>query len=88
MADEKPTKVTVEALKFHTTAGQAYQIGDTYEVDESAVANLEFQGMAIRVDRVAHAKAVDKAAKKSTAVESLTLKDKAIRPSRGKKSRR
>jgi len=48
-------KVTVEAIKYHTNAGKAYQIGDTYEVDESAVDNLVAQGMALRADRVEHA---------------------------------
>jgi len=61
---ETPKKVTVEALKYHTTAGEEYQIGDTYDVDEAAVENLTTQGMAVRVDRVAHAKAAEKAAAK------------------------
>lgn len=51
-------KVTVETLKYHTTAGAAYDVGDTYDVDEAAVENLAVQGMAIRTDRVAHAKAL------------------------------
>ena len=61
MATDAPKKVTVEALKYHTTAGEAYDVGDTYEVDESAVENLVVQGMAVRTDRVAHAKAQTKA---------------------------
>lgn len=51
-------KVTVEALKSHTAAGEAYDVGDTYSVDEAAVENLAVQGMAARVDRVAHAKSL------------------------------
>ena len=61
---ETPKKVKVEALKYHTTAGEEYQIGDTYDVEEAAVENLTTQGMAVRVDRVAHAKAAEKAAAK------------------------
>lgn len=58
MAAETPKKVTVEALKYHTTAGESYDVGDTYDVDETAVDNLVAQGMAVRTDRVAHAKAL------------------------------
>jgi hypothetical protein len=63
MADEKPKKVTVEAIKFHTNAGEAYEIGDSYDVDESAVDSLAANGFAIRVDRAAHAKKAAKPAK-------------------------
>jgi hypothetical protein len=62
MADEQPKKVTVEALKFHTNAGEAYQVGDTYDVEEHAVDNLTNLGMAVRTDRVNVAKADTKAA--------------------------
>jgi hypothetical protein len=65
MADEKPKKVKVEALKYHTNAGEAYEVGETYEVDEAAVDNLVHQGMAVRVDRAAVAKAESKAAEKA-----------------------
>ena len=61
MVDEKMVKV--EALKFHTTAGEEYQVGDTYNVPESAVDNLVNLGMAVRVDRVEAAKAAAKPAK-------------------------
>lgn len=67
MADEKPVKVKVEALKFHSNSGADYQVGDTYEVDEAAVDNLVNQGMAVRVDRAAVAKASAKAAEKQQA---------------------
>jgi hypothetical protein len=63
MSDEKPKKVTVEAIKYHTHAGEEYQVGDTYDVDEDAVASLQAQGMAIRTDRAAVAKKADKDAK-------------------------
>jgi hypothetical protein len=56
-------KVTVEALKPHTNAGESYDVGDTYDVDHSAVENLAVQGMAVRTDRVAHAKALKSTAK-------------------------
>ena len=62
---DKPKKVTVEAIKWHTNAGEAYDIGDTYEVDEEAAAGLAIQGMAIRTDRVAEAKKAEKDAKKA-----------------------
>lgn len=62
MADDKPKKVKVEALKYHTNAGEAYDVGDTYDVDESAVESLGTMGFAVRVDRVAVAKAATKAA--------------------------
>lgn len=61
MADAKPVMVKVEAIKLHSTAGQAYDVGDTYEVPEADVDNLATLGMAVRVDRVAHAKAAAKA---------------------------
>jgi hypothetical protein len=64
MADQTPKKVKVEAIKYHTNAGKEYQIGDTYEVDESAVDSLGTNGMALRVDRAAVAKQAAKAAEK------------------------
>ena len=63
MADQKPVTVTVEALKYHTNGGEEYQVGDTYDVPEDAVANLAHLGMAVRVDRVAHAKKAAESAK-------------------------
>jgi hypothetical protein len=69
MAEVKPMTVKVEALKYHTNAGKAYQVGDTYEVDEAGVDNLVHQGMAVRVDRVAHAKKVAKPAKPAKAAK-------------------
>ena len=78
MADEKPKMVTVEALKYHTTAGEAYDVGDTYDVPEHAVENLITQGMAVRVDRVAAAKSAAKAAEKAQAAAA-----KSARPAKG-----
>jgi hypothetical protein len=63
-AVEKPKQVKVEALRYHTNAGEAYDVGDTYEVDETAVDNLVSQGMAVRVDRAAVAKAATQAVEK------------------------
>jgi hypothetical protein len=73
MADkvEKPRQVTVEAIKFHTNAGESYDVGDTYDVDEAAVDNLTHLGMAIRVDRKAVAKAAAKPAKPAKAVKRI-----------------
>jgi uncharacterized Zn finger protein len=73
MADAKPTKVTVEAINYHTNAGEEYQVGDTYEVDEAAVDNLAIQRMAIRVDRTAVAK---KAAKPTKAAAKKARKSR------------
>lgn len=56
MAEVKPMMIRVEALKVHSTEGKEYQIGDTYDVPESAVDNLATLGMAVRVDRAAHAR--------------------------------
>lgn len=65
--------VKVEALKYHSTGGKEYQVGDTYAVDESAVENLQHLGMAVRVDRADVAKAQAKATKsRSTAVAPMT----------------
>lgn len=59
--------VKVESIKYHTNGGQAYEVGDTYDVAEDAVDNLVNQGMAVRVDRVAQAKRAQKAAVKPAA---------------------
>ena len=92
MADAKPAKVTVEALKYHTTAGQEYQVGDTYDVDEGAVDNLALQGMAVRVDRAAVAKAANKAAQAQQAAAVKPAKParaaKVARVPRAKKGRK
>lgn len=53
---EKPKQVTVEAIKAHTNAGESYEVGDTYDVDEAAVDSLVAQGFALRTDRVAVAR--------------------------------
>jgi hypothetical protein len=89
MADEKPKTVKVEALKYHTNAGEAYDVGDTYDVDEAAVDNLVHQGMAVRVDRAAVAKASAKAAERQTKALETTKGGKLKRTrtaKRGKKS--
>jgi hypothetical protein len=85
MADEKPKMVKVEALKFHTNAGKAYEIGDTYDIEESAVDNLSHQGMAVRVDRVAVAKQAAKDAEKAAKV---TPEPKRVVTAKAKKGRR
>jgi hypothetical protein len=61
MADEKDDKVMVKvrALKAHTAAGESYDVGDIYEVEESAVDNLAVLGMAVRVDEGAPAPRAD-----------------------------
>lgn len=72
MADkvEKPKMVQVEAIKFHTNAGETYDVGDTYSVEESAVDNLAINGFALRSDRAAVAKqARADAAKSAKATE-------------------
>lgn len=63
---DKPEKVTVEAIKAHTNAGESYDVGDTYDVDEGAVESLAANGFALRADRVEVAK---KAAKESERAE-------------------
>lgn len=47
--------VTVEALKYHTHDGKAYNVGDTYDIEARYVESVAAQGMAVRVDRAAHA---------------------------------
>lgn len=69
--------VKVEALKWHTHAGEEYNVGDTYAVDEQLVDSLAAQGMAVRSDRVEVAKkATAQAAKQAksggTAVAPMT----------------
>ncbi len=69
MAD-KPKTVKVEAIKPHSYNAVAYEVGDTYDIDEQYVDSVAAQGMAIRVDRVAHAKAEKKAAEESTTAQA------------------
>lgn len=71
-AGEAKKMVTVEALKYHTNAGEEYQAGDTYEVEESALDNLAYLGMAVPVDRAERARGAAKAAKASKPVEPMT----------------
>lgn len=65
MADDTPKTVKVEALQWHTHQGTAYDVGDTYDIDEQLVDSVQFQGKAVRVDRVQHAKAAAKEAERS-----------------------
>lgn len=75
MAEVKPMMVKVEALKYHTTDGREYQVGDKYDVPESAIENLAAQGMAVRVDRAAVARKARSAAKsKAKASRSVVSK--------------
>jgi hypothetical protein len=62
---DTPKTVTVEAIKAHSYNGKAYAIGDTYEIDEQFVDSVAAQGMAVRLDRVAHAKAQADASEKA-----------------------
>lgn len=90
MADEKPKTVTVEALQWHTYNGKEYAVGAKYEIDEALADSVAAQGKAVRVDRVAVAKAQDKAAAKSTKVEPMTTTSKsgrAMAKSKGKARR-
>lgn len=48
------SKVSVTALKYHTTNGKAYNAGDTYEVPEGEVENLVAQGMARPTNEAKH----------------------------------
>ena len=47
---EKPQTVTVEALTWHTYNGKAYDVGDTYEIDDLYADSVVAQGKAIRAD--------------------------------------
>jgi hypothetical protein len=49
MDEPKPT-VTVKALEAHTTHGQAYAIGDEYEIDADLVDTVVVQGKAVPID--------------------------------------
>ena len=62
MDETKSATVKVEALKAHSYNGKNYAVGDTYDIDAQYVDSVFNQGMAVRVDRVAHAKAEAKAA--------------------------
>lgn len=43
--------VTVQAVQWHTYNGKAYEIGDTYELDEALVDSVQAQGKAFRVGK-------------------------------------
>jgi len=67
---DKPKTVTVKALQPHTSFGQAYSVGDEYEIDEAFVDSVEAQGKAVRV-----ASPAAKPAAKSHPVEPMTTED-------------
>ena len=48
-AEEAP-KVKVRAAQAHTAFGQAYEIGETYEVDPVYIDSLKLQGKAFPTD--------------------------------------
>ena len=86
-------KVKVEALKYHTYNGKAYQVGDTYDFiiaegpglpsADQQVEALQVNGFATRVDRVEVAKkAAKQPAKKSTpkAAKPTVVKEKTATP--------
>lgn len=81
MAEVKPMTVKMEALKYHTTDGKEYNVGDTYDVPDHAVDNLVAQGMATRVDRVAHAR------REASAAATPAKTAKAPRATKPRKSR-
>jgi hypothetical protein len=73
MADEKSKTVKVTALQAHTAFGKAYEIGDTYDIDEAFADTVVTQGKAVRADDAAAAHKV--AAAKGTAVPPMTTDD-------------
>jgi hypothetical protein len=78
-ADNKPKTVTMESIQWHTHAGEAHPVGDTYELPEDLVDSVQAQGKAIRTDRVEHAQRQADAAKQqqqgSHPVEPMTTHD-------------
>lgn len=68
--DQKPEMVTMEALQWHTYNGQAYAIGETYELPADLVDSLTAQGKAVRADRVEHAKRQADAAEETRQAQS------------------
>lgn len=88
MADEKPKKVKVEALKYHTNAGEEYQVGDTYDVDEAAVDNLAHLGFAVRVDRAEVARSQAKAAEKQQAAAAKPAKPAKVKKARATRKKK
>lgn len=62
--------VKVEALAYHTYNGQAYQVGEIYDIDEQYADSVAQQGKAVRMDRVARAQVAVKDAEQSRAAAS------------------
>jgi hypothetical protein len=91
-AADKPKTVKVEALEWHTYNGKAYEVGDTYDLDEQLVDSVTFQGKAARVDRAevaaAERKRAAKQASASTKVEPMGTTGKPARAPRGVKAGR
>jgi len=91
---DKPQAVKVEALKWHTYNGTAYDVGDTYDfypsTDPSAppaddqVASLQSTGFAARVDRAKVAKEQAKAAEESAKAQAKA----AEKPTKAPKARK
>jgi hypothetical protein len=87
MADkvEKPKTVTMEALQWHTYNGKAYSIGDTYELEESLVDSVTFQGRAARADRDEVAKQQAKDAERARKEASKPVEPMTTDSFKGKK---
>ena len=80
MAADTPATVRVESIALHTYNGKEYPVGATYDVDPALLDTLRVQGKA---RPVAAEHAAEKQAKaESTAVEPMTLNDKAVRTRR------
>lgn len=89
---DKRQSVKVEALKWHTYEGKAYDVGDIYDfypstnpsglsVDDQ-LASLANTGFAIRSDRVKVAKDQAKAAEDSAKAQAKAAEKPAAKPAR------
>lgn len=76
--------VQMEALQYHTYNGEAYEVGDTYDLPENLVDSVTLQGKAARTDRVEVARASRQAAEKSQAEREAPAK----KGKRGRRARR
>ena len=74
--EEKPKTVQITATQAHSYHGEDYDIGDTYDADESDVTTIQVQGKGYPSDPKSLAKAQEKAAK---APASLAGKAKAAK---------
>jgi hypothetical protein len=87
---DKPQAIKVEALKWHTYNGKAYDVGDTYDFYPSTepsglsaddqVASLQTTGFAARVDRAKVAKEQAKAAEASVKAQAKAAEKPAKAP--------